>query len=255
MTRRLPGPRAAHSLRSRARSPPRSRPPRDDDRPGDRHRLEQHRRRPRVAVLTHGKRDDAGALEATAHLVEREVDLDSDVARPTGQRAGAVGRRDGEEARLGHRPGHRQQQLEVAVGIGAHRDDVDIRRRAGRPKRVHVHAERHKLDAHVCASLPQPPPEHVGLVLAVRHDRVRRAQRPRIEPLHALRPELHEALGQPDRRVDEGGRTMLLRARSMSGIPTVSTVEKTTSARLSPPRDERTARSRRRSRLPPRGRA
>ena len=106
---------------------------------------------------------------------------------------------------------------------------------------VDVHAERHELDARVYASLPQPPPEHVGLVLAVRHDRVCRAQCPRIEPLHALRPELHEALGQPDRRVDERrANDRGSGASSMSGMPTVSTVEKTTSARLSRPRDERT---------------
>jgi hypothetical protein len=85
------------------------------------------------------------------------------------------------------------------------RDDVDVGCRAvRRPEGIHVDAERHELDARLGAPFAEPLPQHVRLPVAVRENRRRRAQCPGIEPLHASRAELHETLGQPDRRVDEG---------------------------------------------------
>ena len=89
------------------------------------------------------------------------------------------------------------------MGVGSDRDDIHVGRRADRPESLDVDAERHELDARVHPPLPEPLPEHVRLVLAVRQDRGRRAERPRVEPLQARRAELHEALGQSDRGIDE----------------------------------------------------
>jgi FkbM family methyltransferase len=55
----------------------------DDDGFGEGHRLEEHRRRARVAVLTHGERDDPPTGEAREHVGERQIDLERDVLRRT----------------------------------------------------------------------------------------------------------------------------------------------------------------------------
>ena len=197
--------------------------------------------RARVAVLADGQRDRARALEPQSHLVEREVGLDRDVARPTGERAGAVGRRDDEEARLGHGACHRQQQLEVAMGIAADRDDVDVRqarRSAGTPRRL-------PRTGRTRPARPLPAPESSGGARRPRARCRRRSSMPRPVPARRAAPcaatgaaRGARAARSPHRRTaSEGPR---LRASSISGMPTVSTVEKTTSARLSRPRDART---------------
>ena len=97
-------------------------------------------------------------------------------------------------------------------------------------KACDVDAERHELDARRLAVRGHVRAELRGLVLAVRDDCGRRRQRPRVQAAHPLRAKPFEALGKADRDVHERRTNAAPPAlSSISGIPTVSTVERTTS--------------------------
>ncbi len=83
------------------------------------------------------------------------------------------------------------------------RDDVEgclsIRRR----KRALVDAERNELEPRRLAERLEPPPKLVHLELAVREHRRARGERARVQPPNALRAQLRQTLGKPDRDVDQ----------------------------------------------------
>ena len=101
---------------------------RDDHRLSERHRLQEHRRSARVAVLAHGQRDDTRLAEPPPHRLERDVGLDDDVLGRPGQMACMVGARDDPKAHGGHARRDAQEEREVAMRVDADRDDVEGRR-------------------------------------------------------------------------------------------------------------------------------
>ena len=118
----------------------------DDDGLRHRHRLQEHGRGAAVAVRLHRKGDDACAAEAVAHLLEREVALDRDVRRQGPEGGDLLLRRDDAKCQLVAAECDCPQQLEVTAGIGADRDDVDIRRLRRGAKGLDVDAERNEDD-------------------------------------------------------------------------------------------------------------
>ena len=117
--------------------------------------------------------------------------------------------------------------------IGADRDDVRRRLDDRRCERMLVDTEGNELDPRRLAVRVQERTELRGLVLAVgEHDRGRR-QRSRIQRRACAANEaVPSRSGSPIATYTNGGRTLPALLSSISGIPTVSTVESTTSARL-----------------------
>ena len=175
----------------------------DDHRLCERHRLQEHRRRPRVAVLAHGERHDPRAREPLPHLLEREVRLEPDVLRDREQRPPALVGRHDPKRDLGRAADDPEEQLEIPVRVGADRDDV-LRRRLGRRQQaVGIDAERDELHGRGVPVAVEPVRQHARLVLAVGEDGRRGGEGGRVEAPHARRPEPLQALGQPDGGVDE----------------------------------------------------
>ena len=98
-----------------------------------------------------------------------------------------------------------------------------------------VHAECDELDPRAVAA--EPASKLVDLAPAVRNDRVEPAKRVARRAASRAPPRsCASRSGSPIAAYTTGGFTRPRRPRSASGIPTVSTVENTTSARLSVPR-------------------
>ena len=108
------------------------------------------------------------------------------------------------KARVGHRPGDGEQEVEVPVRVRSDRDDVDVRGLVARPERTGSTPNGTNSTGTSDPRSRKPPSQRLGFVLAVGEDRgcasrahARRARSMRRDRSRASRS------GRPDRDVDE----------------------------------------------------
>ena len=186
---------------------------------------------PRVRVLADGERDDDARRAGTRGRAERDVDLESHVRRHDPERARVVGERrrgtTGPGAAAPDEPGG-----EVAARVGSDRDDVVDDRGRG----VADGSARRRRRTATNSTAGPSSPSHARSSSTSPTRRRRSCEPPkrvREEPLATRPRSCSRRSGSPIAAYTTGGFTRPNRPRSASGMPTVSTVEKTTSARFS----------------------
>ena len=209
------------------------RSPGDDDGLRARHRLEQRRRRSRVGVLAHGQRHDPRRSRRSRMRPNGTSTSSCDVRRQRPELPGVVRRRDDAEralraaggrasrssakSRRGSAPIETTSCSSVASGSGRKYSVVHAERRRTRPAGHGRRASR-------AARRPRPSRRRRSC-----RDGGRRRRRAVARRLREAARGAREARSP---RTRPAGCTRPSRPRSASGMPTVSTVEKTTSARL-----------------------
>jgi hypothetical protein len=213
----------------------------DHDRLPAGHGLEEGRRRAGVGVLAHGGRDDARRIQALADDRQRDVDLDDEVGTGHPQEPCVVAAADEPEAATRQPARQLDEQPEVAPLVGPDGDDV-LGRLAARlgTEALDVDPEGDEHDARSAGVVADPRAELLDLAVSVGDDGVQAPERVTIAPSHAFPTDLREALGNPMATYTTAVLTSRARTSSTSGMPTVSTVESTTSTRLSARRQART---------------
>ena len=177
--------------------------PAHDDGLLKRHRLQENGRRARIRVLANGKGDDASPAKPLEHSLEGKVELDRDVCRHVRP---ALARRHWSRRRRRspqEAPARPRAGAEVAVRIGADGHDVVPRGDVGGSQRVGVDAERHERDRHAAAPLLSQPRRSSASRAPYARIAAQRDSALGVQPPHALRAKLRQALGKPDGDVHE----------------------------------------------------